>query len=108
MSRRRRPVAAADEWRRRDMAGGGGMARLVLVIDDDRAIGELYRAILEDEGYRVRVHASPDLALAAVVELRPDLLVLDLRFGPDGRGADVVARLKGDPATRALPVLVCS
>ena len=90
------------------MAGADGKAKQVLVIDDDPSIVALYRDVLEDERYRVATTASPELAPAAVAALGPDLLLLDLRFGHDVGGVDLIARLRGDPATRTLPVLVCS
>jgi CheY-like chemotaxis protein len=92
-----------------DVASADGAATRVLVIDDDRATVELYRAVLADEGYRVTTTASPDLEPAAVATLAPALLLLDLRFdGHAGRGVELIARLKADPATRTLPLLVCS
>jgi CheY-like chemotaxis protein len=92
-----------------DATSANGAARPVLVIDDDRPTVALYRDVLEDEGYRVLTAASPELTPAAVAARAPALLLLDLRFGGHGaRGVDLIARLKADPATRTLPLLVCS
>ena len=85
-----------------------GKARHVLVVDDDQETLALFRDALEDEGYRVTTVADPRLEPAAVAALEPDLLILDLRFGPERGGVDLLERLKGDPATRPVPVLVCS
>src|SRR5438874_12678775 len=46
-------------------------------------------------------------ALTRAVELRPDLIVLDIQL-PDHSGWDVLAQLKHDPRTRAIPVLIIS
>src|SRR5689334_3459263 len=95
--------------RRRDVASANGTATRVLVIDDDPPTVALYRDVLEDDGYRVVTAASPELTAAAVAALAPALVLLDLRFaGHAAHGLDLIARLKADPATRTLPLLVCS
>ena len=50
----------------------------VLVVDDDRKTVDLIRLYLEREGYRVRVAYDGGQALAAVRDLAPELIVLDL------------------------------
>jgi len=80
----------------------------VVVVDDDRDTLALYRDVLGEESYRATLLASPDLEPAAVAALAPDLLLLDLRFGHERRGVDLLRRLKGNPDTLAIPVLVCS
>jgi CheY-like chemotaxis protein len=85
-----------------------GMAKHVVVVDDDRATLALYRDLLGEEGYRATLLVSPDLEPAAIAALAPDLLLLDLRFGHERCGVDLLRQLKGDPATLGIPVLVCS
>jgi CheY-like chemotaxis protein len=80
----------------------------VLVIDDDVSTLELYQAVLEEEGYRLTLLTTPDLASEAVATLAPSPILLDLRFHREAAGVGVLERLKGDPATRPIPVLVCS
>ncbi|GAB3669562.1 response regulator transcription factor [Actinocorallia lasiicapitis] len=58
---------------------------LVLVVDDERAVRDSVRRILEFEGYRVIVAANGNDALAKARGERPDLIVLDVMLpGPDG------------------------
>ncbi len=83
-------------------------SRHVLIFDDDGGTRELYRDVLEDEGYRVTLFTAPELEPGAVARLAPELIVLDLRFRHEGDGVTLLERLKGDPATRPIPVLVCS
>ena len=90
------------------MEGADGRARHVLVLDDDREMLALLREVLEEESYRVTTEAAPSLQPAAVAALEPDLLLVDLRFGSERGGVELLQRLKGDPATRTIPVLVCS
>jgi DNA-binding response OmpR family regulator len=90
------------------MAGIDGHSPHVLVVADDASTRELYQAVLEEEGYRVTLLTTPDLASEAVATRVPSLILLDLRFRHDADGVGVLERLKGDPATRSIPVLVCS
>ena len=55
------------------------LAPRILVIDDDRDIGEVVTAILGDEGYRVTVldHISDETVRAAIGSLEPDCVLLD-------------------------------
>lgn len=80
----------------------------VLVIDDDVGTLGLFRDVLEDAGYRVTLLTTPDLVPAAVTALAASLILLDLRFRHAADGVDLLERLKGDPTTRSIPVLVCS
>jgi DNA-binding response OmpR family regulator len=79
----------------------------VLVIEDDPGAAELLRLYLEAAGYAVAVTASGLEGLAWAAELRPAAIVLDILL-PDTDGWDVMQRLKRDPRTLAVPVLVVS
>jgi signal transduction histidine kinase/CheY-like chemotaxis protein len=79
----------------------------VLVIEDDPGAAELLRLYLEAAGYAVAVTPSGLEGLAWAVELRPAAIVLDILL-PDTDGWDVLQRLKRDPRTLAVPVLVVS
>jgi len=77
----------------------------VLVVDDDPALARYLARLLADEGHQVSVaHRGPD-ALAKVAARPPDLVLLDLGL-PGMGGLEVCRRLKADPATRLIPVLV--
>lgn len=87
----------------------------VLVIEDDGPILTLFERSLAHAGLRVTAVPAPDFEPADVAAMAPDALVLDLLFDPRRRGfvaADLggpfLDRLKGDPATAAIPVVVCS
>ena len=68
------------------------MTRRVLVVDDDRSFRVVAQAALAAEGYEVRTAHSGGEALAAALELRPDVVVLDRNL-PDADGLEVLRRL---------------
>jgi len=78
---------------------------LVLVIEDDMAAAGLIRTQLIEGGYRVALVASGHAGLGAAKRLLPQVITLDLGL-PDLDGWEVLYRLKNDPATQGIPVLV--
>jgi len=87
----------------------------VVVIEDDLPILTLFGRSLEHAGMRVTKREAPDIEPAELAALAPDAIVLDLLFDPRRRGfaaADLggpfLERLKRDPATAEIPVVVCS
>ena len=78
----------------------------VLVVDDDQAIRTLIRDILEDEGYTVG-DAMDGEALRAAAERRPAVILLDLMM-PVMDGYEVGRRLRADPHTAGIPIVVMS
>ena len=78
---------------------------LILVVDDEPAITHLLRRVLEEDGHRVVVAIDGRAALDRVAERRPDLVVLDADM-PEVGGFEVCRRLKTNPDTRLLPVLI--
>jgi len=77
----------------------------VLAIDDDPAALALYRGALAPEGFVVREAASGEDGLVQARSEPVDLIVLDLLL-PDLDGFEVAARLKTDPSTADIPILV--
>ena len=77
----------------------------VLVADDDEDILELVAFRLERAGYEVITARDGTEALAAARERQPDLAVLDVMM-PGMTGYDVTRELRGDDATRGIPVIL--
>lgn len=75
---------------------------MLVVEDDDRVARGLTRALLR-EGYRVVRAADLAEAYEAIADQVPDLALIDMGL-PDGRGIDVVRRLRDHPATGTLIV----
>ncbi len=80
----------------------------VLVVDDDEALLGLYRELLGDEGYRVTALTDAPADPALVHDLAPDVLLLNLRLGTSFGGPSLLDRLAADPATAAIPVVLCT
>ena len=78
---------------------------LVLVIEDDPANRILLQAQLERSGFDAVVTADGLDGLAAVSEVHPDVVLLDVGL-PGIDGLEVCRRLRLDPATIALPVIL--
>lgn len=79
----------------------------VLVVDDEADIRTLIAGVLEDEGYRPRLAANSDEALAAIAERRPSLLILDIWLqGSRLDGLEILDEVKRVDPT--LPVLIIS
>lgn len=81
------------------------MASRVLLIEDEANIAEAIRFLLTRDGCEVEVLADGHAALAAVARGRPDLVILDLML-PGISGLDILAILRANPQTAALPVLM--
>jgi DNA-binding response OmpR family regulator len=77
----------------------------VLVVEDEPDVAELLRYNLVREGYDVVLAPNGADALRHARESRPDLVLLDLMI-PQLNGWEVCRRLKQEPATRAIPVII--
>jgi CheY-like chemotaxis protein len=78
---------------RRSVGENQPMAKTVLIVDDHPSFRASARRMLEADGYEVLAEAEDGAAaLAAVDQLRPDLVLLDVRL-PDIDGFEVARRL---------------
>jgi two-component system, OmpR family, alkaline phosphatase synthesis response regulator PhoP len=77
----------------------------VLVVDDNVQNVELMQAYLETLNCTVHTAADGIEALAKVPQVKPDLILLDIMM-PRMSGFEVCRRLKADPKTRDIPILM--
>lgn len=77
----------------------------ILVVDDAEGVRKLLRTSLAQEGFAARFAGSGEEGLEAVRRELPDLIVLDLML-PAMDGLEVCRRLKADPRTRPVPVIM--
>jgi phosphate regulon transcriptional regulator PhoB len=81
------------------------MASRVLIVEDERDIRDLVLFHLEREGFQVSSASSGEDALRQVRHATPDLVLLDLMLPAMG-GLEVCRKLRQDPATVALPIVM--
>jgi len=79
----------------------------ILIVDDTVENLVFLASVLETEGYLVRKARSGSMALRAVQDTLPDLILLDVRM-PGMDGYEVCRQLKRDPATAEVPVMFLS
>jgi putative two-component system response regulator len=77
----------------------------ILVVDDEPANVSLLTRLMTGLGYVVRSASDGESALAEVARQQPDLVLLDVNM-PKVDGFEVCRRLKRDPATRLLPIVL--
>ncbi len=78
----------------------------VLVVDDDPSIIDFLETALEEEGYLVLASVGA-ASLRVAHDVHPDVILLDLNM-PDMDGVEVSQRLRDDPVTAAIPIVVMS
>ncbi len=79
----------------------------ILIVDDDPVIVEAMSTRLGHAGYEVHSASDGEGGLAAVEELRPDVILLDIAL-PDMDGFEVKRRLKALPDLAGIPVVFVS
>jgi PAS domain S-box-containing protein len=81
--------------------------KVILAVDDDPQVIGLYERYLQPQGYQVIAVTDPRKARERAAQLKPFAITLDIMM-PGYDGWQVLNDLKSDPATRDLPVVICS
>ena len=86
---------------------------LIGLLEDDLAIQEMLRLLLQSEGHEVAIYASADECLA---DLRvdesqascaaPDLVIIDLHLAKSISGMEVIERIRANPRLSGLPLVL--
>lgn len=79
----------------------------ILVVDDDEKAVKYMSTILENAGFEVLKAYSGKAGINLAVNSNPDLMILDLIM-PEVSGFDVIERLRVHPATKGIPIIICS
>ena len=77
----------------------------ILIVEDHPTMREAMRMVLEHEGYTIREASDGASAIAVIKDSPPDLVFLDLNI-PGLSGAEVLRRVKADPDTAAVRVII--
>lgn len=83
------------------------MAKRVLIADDEPNIVTSLEFLMEQAGYETQVAANGQEALDLATSFRPDLVLLDVMV-PIRSGYEVCQRLKSDPATHGIKIVMVS
>lgn len=84
-----------------------GKGNVILAVDDDPQVINLYERYLHPQGYEVIPHTNPCSAVETAKKIKPFAITLDIMM-PEMDGWQVMKALKDDPATREIPIVVCS
>jgi len=77
----------------------------ILIVEDESALSTLLSYNLEKEGFAVTIAADGEQAVQALAENPPDLVLLDWML-PHLSGIEICRRIRRDPATSGLPVIM--
>lgn len=81
------------------------MAYKILIVDDDATMVNLLSTILEIDGFDTQKALSGKEAFEVLKEGIPDMVLLDIMM-PEMDGFEVLARLRDDPDTKRLPIIM--
>ena len=81
------------------------MTEKILIVDDDVDTLRLVGLMLQRQGYQIVAASNGSQGLEKAFEERPDLILLDVMM-PDMDGFEVTRRLRKNPATSAIPILM--
>jgi signal transduction histidine kinase len=99
------PIDAEAGGTSTDEAALAGDGRRLLVVESDPVQRKMARNVLRARGFEVVESARAEQALELLGDQRIDLVLVDTEL-PGMGGAELVRRIKGDPRTRELPVVV--
>ncbi len=97
------PAPQVKEQKTDDDSG----VKVILAIDDDEKVISLYERYLQPQGYQVVSVTDPAKAKEKAIQIKPFAITLDIMM-PNIDGWQVLSELKADPATRDIPIVICS
>src|SRR3984893_12241262 len=92
-------------WLARGVPKLGG--ETILIVDDDKQVRELIAICLQEEGYRTVIAIDGAEAMTAVSQQLPDLVLADVNM-PNMNGLELARRLRSDPLTAGIPIMMLS
>lgn len=101
------PVYKSSDTPKRSSETPDSSEPLVLTIDDEKPVLQLYERYLRNHGYRAYSLSEPSKAVETARQLRPFAITLDVMMhGYDGW--QVLKELKAHPETRDIPIILCT
>ncbi|MGI8404265.1 MAG: response regulator [Thermomicrobiales bacterium] len=83
-------------------------AKHILAINQSEDVLQLFKYLLEDDGYRVTTRPYIDKDLDAIVRLAPDLIILDYMWSEEDLGWSLLQMLRMNPGTAEIPIVLCT
>ena len=81
------------------------MSKTILVVEDQEDNRQILRDLLGASGFTMREAGDGEAALAEVAKQKPDLILMDIQL-PILDGYETTRRLKSNPDTKAIPIIV--
>jgi CheY-like chemotaxis protein len=82
--------------------------RHILALNDAQEVLDLFRDLLEEEGYRVTTRSYIDRDLNEIKFIKPDLIILDYMWSGNDAGWSLLQMLRMDRATKEIPIVLCT
>ena len=80
----------------------------ILVVEDQDSIRSMIEALVSARGHQVTAVASGSKALEIAIQSTPDIVLLDLHLPGQYDGFDVCQRLRANPSTQKVPIVIIS
>ena len=84
------------------------MVSRILIMNDEHNTLELFRVILESEGYEVYLSLLPLENVYDVEQISPSLIILDFKLGQHAQGMLMLQQLRMYAPTMLIPILICT
>jgi two-component system phosphate regulon response regulator PhoB len=88
-----------------DLQHADATGKKILLVEDDEGLASVYQTRLEAEGFTLRRVPNGEDALAAAIEFKPDLILLDAMM-PKVSGFDVLDILRNTPETTNIRIVM--
>lgn len=82
--------------------------RHILAINDSKEVLDIFRLLLEEEGYRVTTMRYAFKDMAEIRLMKPDLVILDYMWAEEDSGWAMLQMLKLDRTTGSIPIILCT
>jgi two-component system alkaline phosphatase synthesis response regulator PhoP len=77
----------------------------ILLIDDDKALANMYKGKFESEGFDMEIVLDAELAFDRIIKFKPDLILLDVMM-PKLNGYEILKKLKSHSISKKIPVVL--
>ncbi len=82
-------------------------AKTILIVEDNADLRELLTIVVRRLGHEVVVATTGEEAVERASDIKPDLIFMDIRL-PNLNGVEATIRIKANPATEDIPVVILS